>query len=202
MRNALSPQAPSAAASVHPSKLLPALFERHDNSRPLSVLHIGAALPETVDFFSDYRCTLHFVDLFGELPIEETAEDERSISQQLEQQLCFPEGIKFDICLFWDIFNFLNRDAIFAFLRQIKPYFHAYTLGHGFVAHSLDKPQNDHLYGVRKVDELSLRHRPSLLPGYAPYNQSKLKELLHCLRIDRSVLLSDSRLEMLLRAKL
>ena len=202
MRNALSSQPPSAATSVHPSNLLPALFERQDDSRPLSVLHIGAALPETVDFFADYRCTLHFVDLFGELPIEETEEDERSVSQQLEQQLRFPQGTKFDICLFWDIFNFLNRDALFAFLRQIKPYFHAHTLGHGFVAHSLEKPQNDHLYGVSKVDEISLRHRPSLLPAYAPYNQSKLKELLHCLRIDRSVLLSDSRLELLLRAKL
>jgi hypothetical protein len=202
MPNALSSQAPAAAASMQPSNLLPALFERQDESRPLTVLHIGAALPETVDFFSDYRCSLHFVDLFSELPIEETEEDELSIHQQFEQQMRFPLDTKFDICLFWDIFNFLNRDAIFAFLRQIKPYFHTYTLGHGFVAHSLDKPQNDHLYGINKTDEISLRHRPSLLPAYAPYNQSKLKELLHCLRIDRSVLLSDSRLELLLRAKL
>lgn len=202
MSNALSSQAPAAPASVQPSNLLPALFERHDESRPLTVLHIGAALPETVDFFADYRCTLHFVDLFSELPIEETEEKQRTIGQQLEQQLHFPQNTQFDICLFWDIFNFLNRDALFAFLRQIKPHFHAYTLGHGFVAHKLEKPQNDHLYGINKTDEISLRHRPSLLPAYAPYNQSKLKELLHCLRIDRSVLLSDSRLELLLRAKL
>lgn len=201
MTNALSPQPPSAAVSAHSSSLLPALFENREDSSPLTVFHVGAALPETVDFFSQYRCTLHFVDLFGELPIEETPEGEWSIAEQLQRQLQFPKDTTFDICLFWDIFNFLNRDAIFALLRQLKPYFHAYTLGHGFVAHSLDKPQNDHVYGINRVDEISVRSRPAPLPGYAPHNQSRLKELLHSLRVERSVLLSDSRLELLVRAK-
>ena len=183
------------------SNLLPLLFRQHDEDRPLSVFHVGAALPETVDFFANYRCQLHFIDIFSELPLED-AEDKPSVAQQFESLMQFPEDTRFDICLFWDIFNYLDRDAIFTFLRQLKPHLHGYTQGHLFAAHSLDKPQNDYLYGINKIDELSLRHRPSLLPAYQPHNQSRLKELLHGFNVERNVLLPDSRLELQLRARL
>ena len=202
MRAALSSSASSAGVSLQPSKLLPSLFERRDEERPLTVFHVGAALPETVDFFAGYRCVLHFVDLFSELPIEETEDGDLSLQQQFEQQLQFPVDTKFDICLFWDLFNFMNRDAIFTFLQQLKPWLHSYTHAHAYAAHSLEKAQNDHLYGINKIDEISLRHRPSPLPAYAPHSQSRLKDLLHCFRVDHSVLLPDSRLELLLRARL
>ena len=168
----------------------------------MTVFHVGAALPETVDFFADYRCKLHFVDLFGELPIEETEDGALSVAQQFEKQLQFPADTQFDICLFWDIFNFLNRDAIFTFLKQLKPYLHGYTRAYAYATHSLEKNQNDHLYGINKINEISLRHRPSPLPAYAPHSQNRLKDLLHCFSMDHSVLLPDGRLELLLRARL
>lgn len=202
MRNALSPSTSTAGASPQPSTLLPLLFERQQDDRPLTVFHTGAALPETVDFFAQYRCKLHFIDLFSELPIEETVENGLPLPEQFKRQLQFPDSTRFDICLFWDIFNYLNRDAVFALLLQLKPYLHVYTLAHGLVAHGLDKPQNDHLYGINETNEISVRHRPSPLPAYAPHNQSKLKELLHCFRFERNVLLPDSRLEFILRTRL
>ena len=52
---------------TQPSRLLPKLFERVDPSRPLTVLILGPALPETVSFFSQFRCKLHVVDLAREL---------------------------------------------------------------------------------------------------------------------------------------
>jgi hypothetical protein len=48
------------------SQLLPALFEYIDEDRRLTVLHLGPALPETVEFFSRYRSKLFFADLFGQ----------------------------------------------------------------------------------------------------------------------------------------
>ena len=44
--------------------------------------------------------------------------------------------------------------------------------------------------------------RPALLPGYSPRNQGQLERLLDCFAVTRSVLLPESRLELLLRAKL
>ncbi len=113
-----------------------------------------------------------------------------------------PAGARIDLCLFWDLFNFLGRDAIAAVLDILRPHLHHDSLGHGFAVHSLKAPQSGKVYGIKELDQISLRPRPAPLPGYSPYNQGQLEKLLDCFRISRSVLLAESRLELLLAANL
>ena len=58
------------------------------------------------------------------------------------------------------------------------------------------------MYGIRELDQISVRPRPAALPGYNPYNQGQLEKMLDCFRVTRSVLLPNSRLELLFSAKL
>ena len=51
---------------IQPSKLLPSLFRSLETGRRLTILDVGGALPETVDFFSRFKCRIHFIDLFYE----------------------------------------------------------------------------------------------------------------------------------------
>jgi len=185
--------------STQPSQLLASLFERIGEDQHVTVLDTGPALPETVDFFANYRCTLHVVDLFSELPF--TADvDGPTLREQFSQLLCFPPGTRFDICLFWDLFNFLDREAIVAFLDVLEPFLGPRCRGHGFAVHNLRTPQNRQTYGISRADALSVRDR-GRLPGYNPHAQRQLQDLLDCFSFDRALLLSDSRLELLLRAK-
>lgn len=165
-------------------------------------MHIGSALPETLEFFSRYRCRLHFIDLFEDLPIEAGVEDGApSLPQRLTELMHIPAGTRYDLCLFWDLFNFLGGDAIAALLDTLRPHLHAGTLAHGFAVHSLKTPQSGKAYGIRESNQISLRPRPASLPGYKPRNQGQLEKALDCFRIIRSVLLAESRLEILLSAK-
>jgi len=167
------------------------------------VLHVGSALPETVEFFSRYRCKLHFIDLFGDLPTLLAGEDGETLLQQRVVDLMrIPAGTMFDLCLFWDLFNFLGREAIAALLDTLRPHLYSDTLAHGFAVHNLKTPQSGKMYGIRELDQISLRARPAALPGYNPYNQGQLEKALDCFRITRSVLLAQSRLELLLSANL
>jgi hypothetical protein len=185
-----------------PSTLLPSLFERIDEGRRLTVLHIGSALPETVTFFSSYRCKLHFVDLFGDLARLASVEDATvSLEQTLLDLMQVPGGTRFDLCLFWDLFNFLQRDAIAALAHTLGPHLKDTTLAHGFAVHSLKTPQSGKIYGIKDLDQISTRPRPSPLPGYSPCNQGQLERMLNCFSVTRSVLLPEGRLELLLRAR-
>ncbi len=112
----------------------------------------------------------------------------------------FPPGTVFDLCLFWDIFNYLDRDAVLAFVAALRPYLRKGTLAHGFGLHNLNAARSDFLYGIGAEDALCVRPRKQPLPGYQPHNQGKLKNMLYCFNFVRSVLLSDGRLELLLRA--
>jgi hypothetical protein len=189
-------------SSTQASKLLPYLFEHFDEQQAVTVFHVGPALPDTVDFFSSYRCKLHFIDLFSELPIVAAEDAAPTLEQQFEALLQFPPHTLLDICLFWDVFNFLDNAAISAFLTVLRPHLKPNTMAHAFSVHNLKTPQSSHLYGISQMDTLSCRSRRATLPGYAPHSQMELKELLHGFTLERSVLLPDSRLELLLQARL
>ena len=185
-----------------PSKLLPSLFEHIDEEQRFNVLHVGPALQDTLDFFTRYRCKLHFIDLFSELPLATLEDSGLSLEQQFGEILQLPADTQFDLCLFWDVFNFLDTEAIAAFLSQLRPCLKANSLAHAFSVHNLNTPQGSQLYGIKQKDTLSLRNRQARLPGYAPHSQSQLKQALSCFRFERSVLLPDSRLELVLGAHL
>jgi len=185
-----------------PSKLLPSLFEHIDEEQRFNVLHVGPALQDTVDFFCHYRCKLHFIDVFSELPLATLEDSGLSLEEQFGEILQLPADTQFDLCLFWDVFNFLDAAAIAAFLSQLRPCLTATSLAHAFSVHNLKTPQGNALYGIKHMDTLSLRNRQAKLPGYAPHSQSQLKQALTCFRFERSVLLPDSRLELVLRAHL
>jgi len=185
------------------SAVLPLLFDQFDESERLTVLHIGPALPETVEFFSRYRCKLHFFDLFAELAdLLPDADETRSPRQRLADMMHIPAGARFDLCLFWDLFNFLDRDVVAALMHTLRPHLHTGSLAHGFAVHNLRTAQSRLTYGVVDVDQISLRPRTTDLPGYSPYNRGQLEKLLDCFLVSRSVLLPDSRLELLLEARL
>ena len=167
------------------------------------MLHIGSALPETVEFFSHYRCKLHFIDLFGDLPeLLGGADATVSLRQRFIKLMHIPAGTRFDLCLFWDLFNFLDRDAIAALSGTLRPHLHSSSLAHAFAVHNLKTAQSGKVYGIRESNQISLRPRPASLPSYNPCNQGQLERVLDCFRVTRSVLLAESRLELLLSTKL
>ena len=179
------------------------MFERFEEDQRLTVLDFGPALPETVEFFSGFRCRLHFVDIFSELPIVANDENEHDLRPRFQDILQVPPHTRFDICLFWDLFNFLDRDGIGALLATLRPHLAKSGLAHAFSVHNpRTHPYSSHLYAIRDLHTLSLRNRPDRLPGYAPHSQRRMMELLDCYTLERSVLLADSRLELLLGAKL
>ncbi len=187
--------------TVQPSKLLPELFHRLDDGKKVSVLHIGPACNDTLNFFSDYRCNLYFADLFAELPLQEAEEGPTDYQSQIERILQLPEESCFDICLFWDVFNYLNKDAIDALLQILAPHLWEDSLAHAFSVHNPRAAVAHNIYGIRDTATLSLRARTAHASGYAPHSQRQLTEALHCFNIERSVLLADSRLELLLQVK-
>jgi hypothetical protein len=184
------------------SRLLPALFEHVDPSWPLTVLILGPALPETVTFFSQYRCKLHFADLSRDLPLRVDPEAGGSLQQRMELALELPGAALFDVCLFWDVLNYLHRDAIKALMDNLRPHLHPDSLGHCFAPHNSKTPAAESYYGIRDTQSFSVRRRAAPLPDYQPHPQGELMPLMRFFQVDRSVLLPDRRIELLLKAKL
>lgn len=192
----------ASAVSRQPSKLLAGLFRNIDPEHRLTVLEIGTALPETVDFFSEYRCRLHFLDLY-DVPFLQKPEEplsKQELREAFSQQFNFPEGTRIDICLFWDFISFLDDSALRAFNDSLKPYVHAGTRAHGFGVHHLAVRLEHLQYGIIDQDHVSMRKRPKVEMSYHPHSQIEMADMLNIFTFERGLLLPNGKLEMLLKS--
>lgn len=183
------------------TQLLPTLFDDLDTDRCIHVLHLGPALPETVEFFSGYRCKLYFTDPFPELPLQPDPERDVTLRDRVASVFELPAGAQFDLCLFWDLLNYLGEEGVSLLCEQLQPHIGPHTRAHGFGVHNPRSPQRDCRFSILARDSLRVRERPVRLVGYAPLSQTRLKSALGCFEMKRSVLLADGRLEMLLGAR-
>jgi hypothetical protein len=202
-----------------PTRLIPDMLERLKGKSPLMVLDVGMGVHETVEFFGTRRCRLHFSALhevlhppptiaqeqkFGELP-DKQAQDAllyQAWLQRFAAQMNYHPGTKFDLCLFWDFFNYLDDMALKAFSEVLSPYLSADTLAHAYL---MQKPEHGLLnreYGICSASEISVRHGPY---GHLPSNprpQARVVAMLKDFSINHSVLRRDGLLETSLKSTL
>jgi len=114
--------------------LFPSLFKRIDPDRRLSILEIGQALPETIEFFSQYKCRLQFAGMYTDpvLEMQKGEFTEAELVDHIKQSFAFPKKTRFDVCLFWDFLNYLDDKTLRAFNTAIKPHLHKSTRAHAF----------------------------------------------------------------------
>jgi hypothetical protein len=197
----------SAATVVQPgqsqrSQLFASVLASPDAGTRLTVLDVGPALPETIDFFSRHRCHLVFADLFDDVG-GRSLHSSSSIDwqQRFEQGLEIASGTRFDLCLFWELFNFLDDRALRAFSRALQPYLHASSRGYGLGLQQGTRRLSRQLYGITGADSFVVRTPPREFqqPCYA-HPPSLLPQALPMFSVARAVLLSNGRLEYSLSA--
>ena len=159
---------------------------------PAAVLDVGPAVPQTLDFFGQFRCRIHFADLFDELEAVARSGDRVDFFDLLD----FPAGTQFDLILFWDFLNYIDRPYFEAFNESLSRYIHEGTRAHAFIAFSPGVPLTGYQYGISRRDQLVVRSEQAEVPF--PQARSDVGELLPQFRIDRGTLLQQNRQELLL----
>jgi hypothetical protein len=186
-----------------PSKLFAAMIKQADAERRLTVLEIGTALAETVDFFSRFHCRLHFCDLYSESFVHAQADlSQDELRQGFEAQFRFASGTSFDLCLFWDFLSYLDDPALRAFNSALRPWLHRGTQAHGFGVHHLAISLENIQYGVKDEETLTVRKRQTAQMRAHPHSQIEMHDMLDCFKFERGLLMPDGKLEMLLKSTL
>ena len=183
--------------------LFPTLVRRLDRDRRLSILEIGPALPETIEFFSEFKCRLHFGAMYSDPILQMQAGDtsEADMVRHLQESFGFARGTRFDLCLFWDFLNYLDDKALRAFNKALEPYVYTGTRAHAFTVRTLDTSFANQQYGIREEHMFSIRPRSTAQPKRYPHTQAILVNLMAGFDIDQGMLLPDGRLEVLLSAR-
>jgi hypothetical protein len=184
------------------SRLLPSLFENISPERRMTVLDVGPAVPETIRFFSGFRCRLHVCNLFEEALVREQQQDldDAELRKAFSDLLDLPRGSLLDICLFWDFPNYLTTRSLRALGAALRPYLHPGSRGHGFSVLNVNTTLHNLQYGIVGPDAMCSRPAGLEQLAYYPHTHEELNDCLGALKIERGWLLADGRLEMLLQA--
>lgn len=180
--------------------LFPTLVKRIDPQRRLSVLEIGPAVPETINYFSQFKCRLHFAAMYTDpvLQMQAGESTEAELADHIQKSFGFPKDTRFDLCLFWDFLNYLDDKALRAFNTAINPYLQKTTRAHAFTVRTLDTSFANQQYGIEQAHMFSIRPRPGTQARPFPHTQAILVNLLSSFDIDQGMLLPDGRLEVLM----
>lgn len=188
------------------SQILPQLFDQVIEGQRFTVFDAGLAVADSLAFFSQYTCRLHFADLYTE--VNNDQHDELTAAEramQFHQLFNLPPQSKVDICLLWDFLNYLDGDTLRAFAKALKTYLHPNTRIHAFGVHKPSTTLPATHYGIVDQQTLSMAPRSDLSPDFAPARyprkQGELSKLLPEFEVTRSTLLADGTLDMLLRLK-
>jgi hypothetical protein len=197
----LTPGVP-AMSRTQQTLLFPTLVRRFKQDRRLSVLEIGPALPETVAFFSQFRCRLHFAAMYTDpvLQLQTGEHTEDELAEHISQSFGFRKETRFDLCLFWDFLNYLDDKALRAFNTALRPYLHQSTRAHAFTVRTLNTRFPNQQYGIEQAHMFSIRPRSGKQAHTSPHTQAILVNLLSSFDIDQGMLLPDGRLEILMTA--
>lgn len=184
--------------------LFPTLMKRMKQDRRLSVLEIGPALPETIQFFSQYRCRLHFAAMYTDPVLQMQLSDctEAELAEHIVKSFGFAKETRFDLCLFWDFLNYLDDKALRAFNTALRPYLQPSTRAHAFTVRTLNTKFSNQQYGIEQAHLFSIRPRAGKQARTTPHTQAILVNLLSNFDIDQGMLLPDGRLEVLMTASL
>lgn len=202
-----------------PTRLVPDLIDRFQKADYLQVFDTGFAVPETVAHFASRKCRLHFsaaYDVLQHPPTPKAAhKDGRLIDKKaqelslyqdwksrFDEALNYPKGTRFDVCFFWDFFNYLDDIALKAFSDSLSPYLSKDTAGHAYVLLKEGYPVLNRTFGLVDKDAIIVRqaHWPAL-PAYAR-PQARVTSMLQDFRVNHSVLRRDGLLEISLKAQL
>ncbi len=186
-----------------PSKLTPLIFERLDETKPITVFDAGSAVSETVELFSNYRCKLFFTDLFTEELVQQQVVElsVNDIAAGFTKLLNFPAGLKIDVCLFWDFLNFLSTPYLQGFAQAMSPFVHERTVAHGFGVLNTSTRIKSQQYGLAAINELVIRSNTTHKLRYHPHPHADIEKLLPDFSVGRTLLLGEGQLEMLLSAR-
>ncbi len=119
----------SAGAERQRSLALAGLVPRLDGEAraPFSVLDLGPASPNNLEFFARNGVRLTVADLYRGFG------HQRRSTELLSKLLRYEGGDRFDLVLAWDVLNYLKRDELGVLVESLATHLCSGTLIHAFI---------------------------------------------------------------------
>ena len=169
---------------------MPRAFDGFEVNDCIHVLDVGVGVPDTLEFLTQFRCKVYFLDLAEVL-------SEHVVAEAFATALDAYDGVLFDTCLFWDFLHRLNGAQLTALSAALEPHIFSDTKMHSICNFGDIDAMWD--YRIRGIDQLEkIRVKPR---SYQAWSYTEFARLFPCSRIIADQHSVDGCLEMLLQTE-
>jgi hypothetical protein len=155
------------------------------------VLDLGPALGANVDFWSRNPCRLHIRDLHRAFAAPDAGEMEKGLDESFGGLLTFEAGARFDMILAWDLFNYLEQEAISALMGRLSVWCKTGTLAFALVYSQPQIPAEPTLFRIIDSERISYETRTAQMRSCPRHQPRDLARLLAGFDISHSFLLRN-----------
>lgn len=163
------------------------LFSRLPGDRDVEVLDMGPAWNSNLQFFSQFRTRLYIEDFYR---WKQRSEKNKTGEKATELLQKYPEGTKFDVMLFWDLFEYINKKELDELITYLQAYCKKGTLLF-FVTSTMESiPAQPAQFKILDAEHLSYNTVTDKTTPSRGYRQSGMKQLLPGFRLVRAFRMS------------
>jgi hypothetical protein len=163
---------------LHKSPALVSLFSEHASQSP-AVLDLGPKIRQNYDVLYGITQNIYAENLYQELQIQEKT---GAVPHFKAHMLNYPEHMRFDVVLLWDILNFLAPTTIEDLFNRIRPRLHEGTVVHAIVYSGKEIPAAPQTFLLRNTEELEIVQGEKKTAG-EPLTSSRLLKLMKTFRL-------------------
>ena len=184
------PTAPSEPWSYEPTRILPETFDGLDTGTTLNIFDAGPAEPQSIEFFSRFRCRLYVANLYNPAFPAHGVESAPAFFESVGR-------VRFDVCLLWDYINYPDDDALAEFLSILTDHVHEKTRLYAICAYIAKSPLRACRYAMSDTGKLAIRPAGGIVPR--PRSRNDIDTVMRRFALRNAALRRDNRLELLLR---
>lgn len=171
---------------MHSSRILPDVFAGFNPGQKLNVLDVGIGSPSTLEFLEPYSAKVFFLDL--------RPADGETHAEKLSP---YADNL-FDVCLFWDLLQYLEPDKLASLSDALTPYIYSDTRGYCVWDVGAATRHQRSAYKLLADDRLELAETsPAEMREWSYCDFSENFDTFH---IAQDCLSADGHLELLLQA--
>lgn len=183
------------------SLALKMLTQNLRDNKKYSVLDLGPAVKENVDFYSSFANRIQIEDLYDSLNLaaasvlNDEAAGHNANDQNFEHTLPYTKDTRFDLIFAWDIFNYLTREQLQKMIAHLSRFCNRRAMLFSLTANSQYVPE--HPIGFKILDQENLIH-PAIVSGgriNTRYKEPNLARLMPSFNVDKTFLLRNGMQE-------
>lgn len=165
---------------IHSSLGFQALCNTIQEAGSCDILELGPVRSRSIDFWTRFSSSIFVADLRSSLPLPfSRSEEGEFIEPDWDQILSLPEGGRYSVILAWDLFNYMEIEAVSSMVRYLSEHCSPEAMLFALIFDRKEMPEKITVYKVVDESHLAyeysgtgmrpcLRHQPRVLSGAMP----------------------------------